>query len=599
MNGRRNLDKNDIIAFAAVIIALIGLIVLVSYVIYPSRETPTTASITPTPTGSTTGGSFLDPVQSNSLGGVQAQQNICINSMLTQHNDNNRSGSNLNEALLNTSNVNKNQFGKLFTLRVDGQIYAQPLNLCNVNIPNQGIHNVIYVATMHNTVYAFDADDRNSTVPLWEVTLGPSIPLPDTNIGPQEGYEDIALEVGIVSTPYISIENKTIYVVSTNKDPNSSDSGSYSHWLHALDISTGAEKLGGPVKISARFPGNGDGNVNGIINFTSHMQLQRPALLFSNGMIYIAFGSYGDATPSHGWVMAYDANTLYQKAVYVSTPDHVINEEQMPGLGSIWQGGQGLAADSTGNIYFITGNGDFNGFSNPFPRDLGDSFVKLTPDLKLIDWFSPFNNSELDLNDFDLGSGGVLLIPGTGLMVGGGKESKLYLVDRNNMGHFNPNNNNQIIQPPFSVITESDPQEYHELTGGPVYWNSPDGSLVYVSPLNAHVKAYRFDTGVFQPTTPVSESNGTIGGGGWMSISANGNISGTGVLWVSELNIIHAFDASNLQNELWNSDMNPDRDDVGEAAKFAPPTIANGKVYVATFSGELVIYGRLSSITSR
>jgi len=182
---------------------------------------------------------------------------------------------------------------------------------------------------------------------------------------------DITDEVGIVSTPYISIENNTIYVVSTNKDPNSSDNGSYSHWLHALDISTGAEKLGGPVKISASFPGNGDGSVNETINFISHMQLQRPGLLLSNGMIYIAFGSYGDATPSHGWVMAYDANTLYQTAVYVSTPDYVINEEQLPGLGSIWQGGQGLAADGSGNIYFITGNGDFNGFSNPFPHDLG------------------------------------------------------------------------------------------------------------------------------------------------------------------------------------------------------------------------------------
>jgi hypothetical protein len=592
------LNKSDIIAFAAVTIALIGLIALAAHVISPSKDPPpTSATITPKPTGTTTGGSFPDvPIsdQSNQLDGVHAQQSNCINPVITQHNDNNRSGSNLNETILNISNVNQNQFGKLFTRQVDGQIYAQPLYLCNVNIPNQGIHNVIYVATMQNTVYAFDADDPNASLPLWEATLGTSIPLPDPNIGPQEFYADITVEVGIVSTPYISIENNTIYVVSTNKNPNSSDAGAYSHWLHALDISTGTEKLGGPVNISASYPGNGDGSVNGIINFTSHMQLQRPALLLSNGMIYIAFGSYGDATPSHGWMMAYDANTLYRTAVYVSTPDYVINEQQLPGLGSIWQGGEGPAADGSGNIYFVTGNGDFNGFSNLMPRDLGDSFVKLTPDLKLVDWFSPFNNSYLDLNDLDLGSGGALLIPGTDLLVGGGKESKLYLIDRNKMGHFNPNNDNQIVQPPFSVITGSDSQDYHELTGGPVYWNSPNGSLVYVSPTNAHVKAYRFDAGVFQPTKPVSESNITIGGGGWMSLSAKSNISGTGILWVSELNILHAFDASNLQNELWNSDMNPDRDDLGEAAKFCPPTIANGKVYAATFSGELVVYGRLS-----
>ena len=595
MNGGRNLNKSDIIVLTIIMIALFGLIALAAYVIYPPAL-PISVPITPaTPTITTTGGSFLDaPGQLNPGDGMQAQQSICISSVITQHNDNNRSGANLREDILNIHNVNPERFGKLFTRQVDGQIYAQPLLLCNVSIPGQGIHNVIYVATMHNTVYAFDADDPNASVPLWEANLGSSITLPDPNIGPQEWYADITVEAGIVSTPYISIENNTIYFVSTNKNPDSSDAGAYSHWLHALDISTGAEKLSGPVKINASYTGSGDGNVNGSIKFTSHMQLQRPALLLSNGMIYIAFGSYGDATPSHGWVMAYDANTLAQTAVYVTTPDYVINEQELPGLGSIWQGGQGPAADSSGNIYFITGNGDFNGFSNPMPHDVGDSIVKLTQDLKLADWFSPFNNSYLDLNDVDLGSGGALLIPGTNLLAGGGKEAKLYLIDRNNMGHFNPNNDNQIVQPPFSVITESDPQDYHELTGGPVYWNSPNGSLVYVSPMNGHVKAYRLYEGIFQPTTPAFESNVSIGWGGWMSISAKGNTSGTGILWISELNTLHALDASYLRTELWNSDMNPDRDGLGEAAKFCPPTIANGKVYMATFSGELVVYGQLS-----
>ncbi len=592
------MNNRKILALAAVITLIVFIAFLVHFI--PSKgpaQVPT--PITPiSTTGRTTGESFLEvPAsgQSNLAGGVQGGK--CSYNMTTQHNDNNRSGANLNEVFLNTSNVNPNKFGKLFTRQVDGQIYAQPLYVCNVNLSGLGIHNVIYVATMHNTVYAFDADDPGATQPLWEASLGPSIPLPDPNIGPQGEYVDITDEVGIVSTPYISTGNNTMYVVSTNKDPNSSDAGAYSHWLHALDISSGVEKLGGPVQISASYPGDGDGNVNGIIDFTSNRQLQRSALLQSNGRIYIAFASYADAIPAHGWVMAYNATTLDQEAVYITTPDYApYIFPQLPGLGTIWQGGQGPAADSSGNIYFITGNGDFNGFDfNPMPSDLGDSIVKLTPDLKLMDWFSPHNNSELNMFDLDLGSGGALLIPGTDMLVGGGKEAKLYLIDRNNMGHFNPDNDDQIVQPPFSVITRSDIQGDNELVGGPVYWNGPNDSFVYVSPMNASVKAYRFADGVFEPTTPISESNFTLGDwGGWMSLSANGNISKTGILWVSEPNVLHAFDATNLQNELWNSDMNQARDDPGEAAKFCPPTIANGKVYLSTFSGYLAVYGPIS-----
>ena len=285
MSGVRNLSTGAIIALAAIMIALFGLIALAAY--YPPKETiPISAPITPataTPTITTTGGPFLDAPISGQLDmedGMQAPQSICI-SVITQHNDNNRTGTNLHEVILNISNVDPERFGKLFTRQVDGQIYAQPLLLCNVSIPGQGIHNVISVATMHNTVYAFDADDPNASVPLWEANMGPSITLPDPNIGPQEWYADITVEVGIVSTPYISIENNTIYVVSTNKNPNSSDASAYTHWLHALDISTGKEKLNGPVKINASYAGSGDANVNGIINFTSHMQLQRSALLLS------------------------------------------------------------------------------------------------------------------------------------------------------------------------------------------------------------------------------------------------------------------------------------------------------------------------------
>jgi hypothetical protein len=254
MSDRRNLSTRDIIVLVAVTISLMSLVAFVAH--YEPKKPQASTPLMPTP--STTNGSpTVNPV-SDKLNPVVAQagQSTCIGNVITQHNDNNRSGANLNEAILDTSNVNPKRFGKLFTRQVDGQIYAQPLYLCNVNIPNLGIHNVIYVATMHNTVYAFDADYPNASQPLWIAHLGSSVPLPDPNIGHAEGYQDITVEVGIVSTPYISIENNTIYVVSTNKDPNGSDAGAYTHWLHALDTSTGAEKLGGPVKISANYPGN-------------------------------------------------------------------------------------------------------------------------------------------------------------------------------------------------------------------------------------------------------------------------------------------------------------------------------------------------------
>lgn len=515
-------------------------------------------------------------------------------SVITQHNDNNRTGANLNEAILNTSNVNPCQFGKLFTRKADGQIYAQPLYLCSLEIPGKGIHNVVFAATMHNTVYAFDADDLYATHPLWEKSLGPSVPLPDPNIGPKN-YGDITVEAGIVSTPVISPANDIIYIVSANKDPKRSDAEAYSHWLHALDIRTGDEKLGGPARISACYTGNGDGSVNGIIDFESHRQLQRSALLLSQGRIYIAFASYGDETPAHGWVMAYDADTLKQLSVFNTTPESIPDRPwfSKPGMGTVWQGGQGLAADDKGNVYFITGNGEFNGFSDPMPSDLGDCIIKLTPDLKPADWFSPHNNNELNILDLDLGSGGVLLIPDSNLLLGGGKEAKLYLIDRDNMGHFNPDNDHQIRQSfCISIIN-------NQIRGGPVYWNGDGGHFVYLSPQRDHLKSYRLIGGLFRPAEPISKSKVAIGSsGGWLSLSSNGKMPGTGIVWLSEgdksSGVLHAFDATRLEKELWNSKMEQSRDDLGIAAKFCPPTIANGKVYMATFSGYLAVYGLLS-----
>ena len=415
-------------------------------------------------------------------------ETTCI---LTQHNDNGRTGANLQETQLTTSNVNSQQFGKLFERQVDGQIYAQPLYVSNVTIPNRGSHNVIYVATMHNSVYAFDADDPQATAPLWHASLGPSASLPDPNIGPRSnllatlqlignvllknpliifslfrqlgnqdlqtalstfaGYKDIVGEVGIVSTPVISLAHNVLYVVAFTKE-----SHSYAHRLHALDLATGEEKFGGPVQIKAIVQGTGAGSTNGAIPFVSNRQLQRSALLLTNDVIYIAFASYGDQDPYHGWAFAHNATTLQQIAVYNATP----NKSE----GGIWMAGQGPSADDANNIYFMTGNGDFEQDGSA----LGGSFIKLKPDLTLADWFAPFNTVALSNADIDVGSSGALLIPGTNLLLGGGKEGKFYLLNKDNMGHFNANDDSQIVQ---SFYAEQD----HHIHGSPIYWNGPHG----------------------------------------------------------------------------------------------------------------------------
>jgi hypothetical protein len=530
--------------------------------------------------------------------------------VLTQHNDNSRSGANLNEVILNTSNVNQGQFGMLFKRPVDGQIYAQPLYLSNVAIPNQGSHNVVYVATMHNSVYAFDSDDPAMIDPLWHTNLGPSIPLPDTNIGPvdQHGhsaYHDIAVEVGIMSTPVISPAHNAIYVVAATKR-----GATYAHQLHALDLTTGKELFGGPVQIAGSVAGTGAGSSNGRVTFTSHLQIQRASLLLANDAIYIAFAAYGDRDPYHGWLFGYSASTLKQFAIYNTTPNG--------SEGGIWQGGQGPSADSQDQIYFLTGNGTVT----PDGKELGSSFVKLRPNnLTVLDWFTPHNAALLNAKDADVGSSGALLIPGTNLLIGGGKESKFYLMQRDHMGHFNPNNDNQIVQS-FYVHTPDDPKDplphdpnkTHHIHGGPVYWNGPEGPHIYVWPENDFLKAYLLTNGRLQ-TTPVSQCTTTApdnvpGGssgmpGGILSISANGSAASSGILWASHPysqnanqavvdGILHAYDASDLTIELWNSEQNHARDGIGRFAKFCPPTIANGKVYMASFSGFLAVYGLLS-----
>jgi hypothetical protein len=349
-------------------------------------------------------------------------------SVLTQHNDVSRTGANLKETSLNTFNVKVNQFGKLFERLVDGQIYAQPLYVSNLSIPNQGSHNVVYVATMHNSVYAFDADNPNASTPLWQRNLGPSVP--PTDLG--SGYLDIQIEIGITSTPVIDLSSQTLYCVAKTKE-----NSAYFQRLHALDITTGQPKSGSPVVIAASASGTGDGSINGTVSFNPLRHLNRPALLLLNGAIYLAFGSHGDRDPYHAWVLSYNATTLQQMAIFNGTANG--------SRGGIWQAGQGLAADANSYIYLITGNGTFD--HNVGGPNLGMSFIKLsTPGLAVADWFTPYNVSSLNSSDSDLGASGPLLIPGTNLVLGGGKEGVFHLLNRDMMGHFNAGSNAQIVQ---------------------------------------------------------------------------------------------------------------------------------------------------------
>jgi hypothetical protein len=511
--------------------------------------------------------------------------------VLTHHNNNERTGANLNEVILKPSSVSAKTFGKLFTRKVDGEIYAQPLYLHQMNVPGHGLRNLVYVATMHNSVYAFDADHPAAAAPIWHAQLGPSVRLPDPKIA-YPTYSDIDVEVGIVGTPVISREHRALYVVALTKEANV-----YRHRLHALDPATGHALFGGPTTIAATVAGSGLGNVNNRITFTSHLQIQRAALTLANHHVYVAFASFGDTGAYHGWVFSFDSRTLKRDGVFVTAPNM--------GRGGIWQSGEGLGVDGDGNLYFVTGNGDFTDDG----ANLSDCVVKVRGNLSVADWFSPYNNFALGgaSHDDDLGSTGPLLISGHGLLLAGGKEGKFYLMRTTNMGHFHAGSDSQIVQS-FYV------NKGHHLHGSPVFWDFPLGPWVYVWPEEDFLRAYQLSGGLLK-TAPISVSTtknptGVPGGspgmpGGFLSLSANGRDQATGIVWASHPykvdanrqsveGVLRAYDASDLGKELWNSKVNPTRDNVGLFAKFCPPTVANGKVYLATFSKELAVYGLLS-----
>jgi hypothetical protein len=492
--------------------------------------------------------------------------------VLTQHNDNQRTGANLREIQLTPANVNSNRFGKLFVRSVDGYLYAQPLVVPELEIAGK-LRNVVFLATEHNSVYAFDADDPKETSPLWQVNLG-------TPVSSSEySCLDLIPEDGITSTPVIDLASKTIYVSAKHKE-----NGVYAQTLHALDLTTGIDLLP-PVDAGGSVPGSGWGSPDGLnVPFNAKVQLQRPALLLSGGQIYLSFGSHCDQGGYHGWLMAYDAKTLQQTAIWTTTPNG--------GQGSLWMSGQGPSADSAGNVYAVTANGD----TNIDGTQLSEAFVKLSPSLNVLDWFIPSDYQMLNDLDLDLGSDGILLVPNSNLAISGGKEGVLYVVDRTNLGHYQNGSDSQIVQS-FKISQEN-------VHGTPIYFDDGSQEWIYVWPEQTPLMAFRFQGNALDPNpssqSPYSAPTGMPGG--FLSLSANGTQGG--IVWATlpldknannatVTGIVRAFDATDVSKELWNSEQNPARDSAGNFAKFNPPTVVNGRLYVATFSNQLVVYGLL------
>lgn len=497
--------------------------------------------------------------------------------VLTQHNDNYRTGANPFEVTLTTANVNPAQFGKIYTRKVDGQLYAQPLYAPQVYMADGLIHNVVYVATEHNSVYAFDADDPAASSPLWIAALGPSWQSREV----AQNYFDMLPEIGITGTPVIDLDNYILYVVAKTKEL-----GRLVARLHALDLSGGGELFGGPVEIAASVAGTGEGSVGGQVPFNPVTANQRPGLLLLNGVLYIAFASHGDIPTYHGWILGYDPFSLQQVSAYCTTR----NGKE----GGIWQGGNGISADENGALYAAVGNGSFSGQTGG--QDFGESVLKLDPnDLHVIDWFTPYNYAQLNQTDLDLGTSQVLPIPGTNRLVTGSKEGYIYVLDRGNLGHFRQGGDTQIVQK-----WKAGNDHIHSLA----YWNGPSGGLLYVWPQFDQLKAYRFDAaqGKFQ-TTPVAVGSLTLQGhpGGILSVSSNAALPGTGILWANTCaadsihatvnGVLRAYDAVTLQ-ELWNSRQYGGFDELGAYAKFTAPTVADGKVFMASFGGKLAVYGQ-------
>ena len=501
----------------------------------------------------------------------------------TSQYDNARTGANPNETILTPANVNSATFGKIFTYHVDGDVYAQPLYLRQVALPDKSLHNMVFVATEHDSIYAFDADGARA-MPLWRRSfLGPSV----TTVTPGDvSCSLITPEIGITPTPVIDPATGTLYVLARTRE-KSPDGQSYRfvQRLHALAVTTGAEKFGGPVEIKASVPGRGAANSSGIIDFDPLHQLPRAALLLASGALFLAWGSSCDVDPYHGWIIAYDAHNLSQIAAFNTSPEAE--------KGGIWMGDTGPAADSEGNVFVVTGNGRFSAFAPP-GRDYGDSILKLglsNRKLSVLDFFTPSNQNELNAGDLDLGSGGPILLPDQAgphrrLLIAGGKGGGIYVIDRDQMGRFHSGDDSHAVQ----VIPKT-PGIY----SAPAFWNQhvfflwPDDVLKDFRLSHGRLSAAPVARGAIRFNDP----------GATPTVSANGQTNG--IVWLLKSKdwrapdrpaVLYAFDASNISRELYDSEQKPDRDRSGLCLRFNIPIVADGKVYIGT-KKEVNVYGLL------
>ncbi len=505
-----------------------------------------------------------------------AQTNV-----LMFRNDGFHTGQNLTETTLTPANVNPTRFGKLTVLPADGKVDGQPLYVAGLNMPDQGIHNVVFMASEHDTVYAYDADHPGN--PLWRVSVLEAGETPaDT-----QGCGQVEPEIGVTATPVIDLSagrHGTMYLVSMSKDRG----GSYHQRLHALDITSGEEQFGGPAEITATFPGNGDASRGGLVYFNPRMYKDRSALVLSDGVLYTTWASHCDARPYTGWVIGYDQYSLTQSLVYNFTPDGE--------GGSIWGSGAGPAVDPQGNLFFQLANGTFDGNLDvqgfPFKGDYGNAFVKLSVDgrvPKVLDYWT-MHNSEMESDgDVDLGSGGVMLLPdlvdANGVVrhlgTGAGKDGNVYVFDRDNMGKFNPGDNTLYQELPGALGNSQ--------FASPAWFNG----TIYYGATSDYIRAFSVTGGRLSASVAMTP---IVFGypGATPSVSANG--TNNGILWAIENNavaVLHAYDAGNIARELYNSSQAAQgRDYLGPGSKWISPTIADGKVFVPTASG-VAVFGLL------
>jgi len=528
----------------------------------------------------------------------------------TYHNDLARDGSNAQEYALTTANVTTASFGKLFSCTVDGAIYAQPLWVANLTVGG-GVHNVVFVATAHDGLFAFDAD-ASPCLQLWTANLidtnhganAGEITVPSGTTGNVvgSGYGDITPEVGVIGTPVIDPATRILYVLSKSVD--SATKKNFYQRLHAIDLTTGNEKPGSPMAItsSTTFPGTGDGGST--VKFNPQTENQRAGLALVNGTVYVAWASHEDTGPYYGWVMGYS----YNGSTFTQTS--VLNVVPNVGYGGIWMSGGAPAADAAGNLYLLTANGGFDAGNASAPNnDYGDSYLKLSNTLQVMDYFTPSDQASDESNDYDFGAGGAAVLadlpagsPVTHLALGGGKDSQLYVINRDQMGQLGDAN-------AWEQISLGTKNSFHgAIFSTPALWNNN----LYVAGVNAPLSAFQLDTTTAMFTaasTTSSPSTGFHFPGSTPSVSASGTTNG--IVWALDVSqyctqqspgcgpaVLHAYDATNLKNELWNS--GGATDTAGNAVKFTVPTIANGKVYVGTrgndtgkSSGQGTVFGEL------